>query len=90
MTEHGCVDEVAGNIPGFPSAEPHAPVERAIHSCKRNLQDINLSANPEVIGLGRMAHPVPEPDTVGIPDGGVVAEPGTAEVLPALWDRSRR
>ena len=80
----GRVDEPAGDLPGLPGVEPHVAIERAIHDRERDLQDVDLATGPAVIGLEGMAHPVPEPGAVSVSKGGVVAEPGAAEVLPGL------
>ena len=86
MAALDCINETAGDLPGLPGVEPHVAVERAVHDRKRDLQDIDLAAGLEVIGLEGVAHPVPEPGAVGIPEGGIVPEPGAAEVLPGLRD----
>ncbi len=82
----GCVDEPAGDLPGLHGVKPHVGIERAVHDREGDLQDIDLAAGPEVIGSEGMTHPVPEPDTVSVAEGGVVAETGAAEVLPGLRD----
>ena len=82
----GRVDEPAGDLPSLPGVEPHVAVERAIHDRERDLQDIDLAAGLEVVGLEGVAHPVPEPGAVGIPEGGIVPEPGAAEMPPGLRD----
>ncbi len=61
-------------------------VERAVHDNKRDLQDIDRAISLEIIGPEGMAHPVPEAGAVGIPEGGVVAKAGAAQVLPGLRD----
>ncbi len=86
MAGLGCVDEPASDLPGLPGVKPHVLVECAVHDREGDLQDIDLAAGSEVIRLEGVAHPVPEPDTVGISEGGVVPEPGAAEVLPGLRD----
>jgi hypothetical protein len=82
----GCIDEPAGDLPGPTGVKAHVAVERAVHDRERDLQDIYSAARLEIERPEGMAHTVPEPGAVGIPEGGVVSEPRAAQVLPGLRD----
>lgn len=78
------IDEVSDEVPGLPGAEAHVGVQGAVHDRERDLNDPDLLLFIWVIGPERIAHPIPEPGAVGIPEGGVIREPCFAEVFPGL------
>ena len=84
MAALGRVDEPAGDLPGLPGVEPQVLVKCTVHDREGNLQDVDLAAGPDVIGLERVAHSVSEACAVCIPESGVVAEPGATEEFPGL------